>query len=60
MVDIKQVEADAKKEFADEQAEAAKEKLKTLYRKKAQAEKIVQNIDREITDAIAEIGRPVS
>jgi len=56
-VDIKKVQEEAEQEFADEQAKAAKEKIKSLLRRQADARKILANIDREIADAYATLGQ---
>lgn len=50
--DIKQ---QAEAEVRKEQGEKAKEKIKTLLRRKAAAEEVVKGIDREIEVALAEI-----
>jgi hypothetical protein len=57
MIDIKKVRDEAEAEFREEQAKKAKEKLKDLLRKRALAKAAVANIDREIDDATAELGK---
>ena len=56
MIDIKKVTEEAASELTEERTKKAKEALKHLYRKKAQAEQVVKNIDREIADYVAELG----
>ena len=57
MLDAKKVQEEAEAEVREEQTKAAKEKIKVLLRKKAQAQLMLANIDREIGDAYAEIGQ---
>lgn len=57
MLDAKKVQEEAEAEVREEQTKAAKEKIKVLLRKKAQAQLVLANIDREIGDAYAEIGQ---
>ena len=45
----------AQLELKKEKAEEAKERLKELYSKKHDAEKIVKNIDREIDDYLEQL-----
>jgi len=55
MFDIKQVEAEAIKEIADEEADKAKGALVKKLRELSAAKKIVKNIEREIDDLKASI-----
>lgn len=57
MIDAKTVKEAAEQEIAEEQMRAAKEKIKSLLRRKADAEKILANIEREIADAYATLGQ---
>lgn len=57
MIDAKKVQEEAEKEVREEQMKAAKEKIKVLLRKKSQAKLMLDNIEREIADAYAEIGQ---
>jgi hypothetical protein len=56
MIDIKKVQEEAQAEITEERTKKAKEKIKDLLRKKAQAEQVVKNIERELTDLYAQIG----
>ncbi len=55
LLDVKSIQDQARKELAQEISEEAVEKLKELYTKKAKAEQIVKNIDREISGYLANI-----
>lgn len=55
-IDIQRIKEEAEQEIADEQAKAAKDKIKSLLRRKADAQKILNNIDAEIADAYASMG----
>jgi hypothetical protein len=57
MIDINQVKAEAEKEVREEQMKKAKEKIKDLLRKQEQAKMVLANVEREIADAYAELGR---
>lgn len=57
MIDINEVKKVAEEEFRKEQMEEAKEKIKDLLYKKAKAQQVLHNIEREITDAYAELGQ---
>lgn len=57
MIDVNKVKADAESELREETMKVAKEKIKTLLRKRIQAQQVLGNIDREIADAYAEIGQ---
>lgn len=57
MLDVNKVKAEAESEVRDEVMKTAKEKIKVLLRKKAQAQQVVTNVDRELTDAYAELGQ---
>lgn len=57
MIDVTKVKEEAEKELAEEQAKLAKERIKSLLRKKADAEKILRNIEQEIADAYATLGQ---
>jgi hypothetical protein len=54
---MKKVQEEAEAEVRKEQTDAAKDKLKTLIRKKAAAQQVLHNIEREIADAYAELGK---
>lgn len=56
-IDMKKVQEEAEAEIREEKAKAAKDKIKTLLRKKDQAQQVLQNVEREIADAYAELGR---
>lgn len=56
-IDVTKVKAEAEKEIAEEQCKLAKEKIKSLLRKKADAQRILENVDREIADAYASMGQ---
>lgn len=55
MIDVKEVEALAKKEIAEETAKTAVNKLKDLYRSRERAALVLRNIDREITAYLADV-----
>lgn len=56
MFDIKKVEADALKEISDEQAAAARSKIKAKLKQIADAERIVQNLRGEYAVFLRDIG----
>lgn len=56
MFDIKAVEAEARKEIAEAQAEVAKGKIKAHLAKIAAAKKVVANLEREYEVLLAEVG----
>jgi hypothetical protein len=56
MFDVKSVEAEAKKELAEEQSKAAKSKIKTKLAQIASAEAVVANLKREYSALLLEIG----
>jgi hypothetical protein len=53
--DVKAIEEQAKKELAHETSQIAVGKLKELYTKRAKAQQIVTNIDREIAGYLSDI-----
>lgn len=55
LVDIKEVEALAKKEIAEENSKKAVSKLKELYRQREKAHLVLRNLDREIENYLADI-----
>lgn len=56
MFDIKSVEAEARKELAEEKAKAAKGKIKASLQKIAQAETILRNLRDEHEVLLRDIG----
>jgi len=56
MFDVKKAMDEAKKEVAEEQFNKAKDKYKSKLRELAQAEAIVANIKRELTDLELKFG----
>jgi len=56
MFDIKSVEADAKKELAEEQGKVAKGKIKDHLKKLSNARLVVANLEREYEVLLQEIG----
>lgn len=56
MFDIKTVEAEAKKEIADEKAKAAKTKIKAALKRIADAEAILRNAKDEYEVILRDIG----
>ena len=54
-LDVQKLKEEARNEMAAEKAKDAKKRIKDLLRKKAEAEKIVKNIDLEIKDLEAEL-----
>lgn len=57
MIDVKKVQEEAEKEVREENEKKVKESIKVLLRKKEQARVVMANIERELADAYAEIGR---
>jgi hypothetical protein len=55
LIDVKQIQAEAKKELAEEQTKRAKEKLKELYQRREKAQLCLKNIDREIESYLNEV-----
>lgn len=47
---IKKAKLAAKNEVSKERFDQVKDELKNLYERKARAEKMVENVEREITD----------
>lgn len=60
MIDVKKIQQEAEAEIREEQTKAAKEKIKSLLRKKQQAQQVLHNIEREIADAYASIGEGIA
>lgn len=60
MLDVNKVKEEAEKEIREEQMEKAKRSIKELLRKKAAAKNVLDNIEREIADAYAELGKGLS
>lgn len=60
MLDLNKVKSEAEAEVREEQMKKAKESIKALLRKLAQAKEVVANIERELNDAYAEIGQGTS
>lgn len=56
MIDVNEIKKQAEAEVREEKMKAAKEKIKTLLKKKDQAMQVSLNIDKEIADAYATIG----
>lgn len=56
MFDIKKIEAEAKKELADEQSKDAKNKIKKKVREIEQARRIVRNLEGEYEVLLRDIG----
>ena len=56
MVDVKKVQEEAEKEIREEREKKAKEVIKALLRKRETAKQVLANIERELADAMAEIG----
>lgn len=59
MLDVKKVQEEAEKEVREEQAKCAKEEVKKLLRKREQAKQVLANIERELVDVYAELGRGI-
>lgn len=57
MIDVNAVKDEAEKELREEKMKKAKETIKGLLRKIDQAKLVVSNIERELADAYAELGR---
>lgn len=59
MFDISAVEAEAKKEIAEESAKAAKAKIKGKLHQIAAARSVVSNLEREYEVLLREVGADV-
>lgn len=59
MFDIKKVEEEARKEIAEEQAKAAKGKIKDKLAQISKARAVVQQLEREYEVMIQEVGADV-
>lgn len=57
MIDIKQVQDEAKKEFLEEKVKKAKTLVKAKMEEISKAEKVVANLRRELEDLYAEISQ---
>jgi hypothetical protein len=57
MFDAKKVQQEAEKEIAEEQSKKAKEDIKAILRKREQCRAALANVERELADAYAELGR---
>lgn len=57
MIDISKVKLEAEAEVREEQTKQAKEKIKSLLRKREQAKQVLANVERELNDAYAELGQ---
>ena len=55
LIDVKGIQAQARKEIAEERSKQAVERLKDLYGKKEKASLVLRNIDREIDNYLAEV-----
>lgn len=60
MIDISKVKSDAESEVREELGKKAKEEIKTILRKINQAKQVVANLERELADAYAELGKNVT
>ena len=56
-MDLEKLKKEAEAEFADEELAEAKEEIKELLRKRASAQQVLKNIEREINDVYAELGK---
>jgi hypothetical protein len=56
MFDIKQIEADAKKEVAEEEGKAAKAAIKSKLQQISKARAVVANLEREYEVLLREVG----
>lgn len=56
MFDVKAVQAEAEKELAKEQSEAAKSKIKAKLKQIAASKAVTANLEREYAGLLAEIG----
>lgn len=55
LIDVKTIQAEARKELVEEATKKAKEKLKELYQRREKAELCLKNIDREIASYLEEV-----
>lgn len=59
MFDVKKAKEEAEKEIAEERTKKAKELIKSKLRQIDQAKQILTNLERELDDLYADIGRQV-
>lgn len=57
MFDIKKAKEEAEKEFAEEKAKIAKEKIKAKLKQLDTAKKVVANLQRELDDLYVDISQ---
>lgn len=57
MIDVKKVQAEAEAEVREELGKKAKEEIKRILRQINAAKLVVQNLERELADAYAELGK---
>lgn len=55
LIDVKSIQAEARKELNDEATKKAKERLKELYQTREKAALALRNIDRQIEAYVAEV-----
>lgn len=55
IIDVKRIEAEAKKQICDEATEAAIKKLKELYVRRDKAALVLANVEREIEMYLKEV-----
>lgn len=60
LIDIKGIQAQAKKEIVEETSKKAIEKLKELYRQQEKARLVLKNLDREIAGYLSEVADNVT
>lgn len=60
MIDASQVKLEAEQEIREEQMKRAKAQIKDVLRKLNAAKQAVLNIERELADAYAELGKNIS
>lgn len=60
MIDVNAVKAEAEREVREELSKKAKEEIKGIIRRLNSAKQVVANLDRELADAYAELGRGTS
>jgi len=59
MIDLKKIEADARKEVAEDMAKQAKDKVKGKLREISAAEKVVRNLRNELQMILEDVGEDI-
>lgn len=60
LVDVKNIEKQARQELVEEQSKVAVERLKDLYQRREKAALVLKNIERDIEKYLADISELVT